>query len=157
MTWIWWTVAVLGTLFLLFIIESTYLVIALKWAEDRTIGLNYYGLAPEARDRFKKRLRLHATLLKPILWLNRRSGKLDLSKGRIQYKGVSAPSGTCSLESFQKADAYQARPEDIFVATQMKCGTTWMQHVVFQVLHRGNGDLVETGQAMYAVSPWIEG
>jgi hypothetical protein len=32
-----------------------------------------------------------------------------------------------------------------------------MQHLVFQILHRGNGDLVETGRTLYAVSPWLEG
>ena len=38
----------------------------------------------------------------------------------------------------------------------MKCGTTWMQHVVYEVLLRGKGNLVGSGTAMYAVSPWIE-
>jgi hypothetical protein len=32
-----------------------------------------------------------------------------------------------------------------------------MQHVVYEVLNRGNGNLVETGTAMYAISPWLEG
>jgi aryl sulfotransferase len=39
----------------------------------------------------------------------------------------------------------------------MKCGTTWMQQVVYEVLNRGRGNLVESGTAMYAVSPWLEG
>jgi hypothetical protein len=39
----------------------------------------------------------------------------------------------------------------------MRSGTTWMQHIVYQVLHRGNGDLVETGRELYAVSPLLEG
>ncbi len=38
----------------------------------------------------------------------------------------------------------------------MKCGTTWMQHVVYEVLQRGHGDIVDTGRTMYAISPWIE-
>jgi hypothetical protein len=29
--------------------------------------------------------------------------------------------------------------------------------VVYQVLLRGGGDLAERGEAMYAVSPWLEG
>jgi hypothetical protein len=45
----------------------------------------------------------------------------------------------------------------VFVVTQMKCGTTWMQHVVYEVLHRGNGDLVDSGRTLYGVCPWIEG
>ena len=52
--------------------------------------------------------------------------------------------------------SYQPRPEDVFVVTQMKCGTTWMQHVVYEVLMRGSGDLVPTGTALYAVSTWLE-
>jgi aryl sulfotransferase len=32
-----------------------------------------------------------------------------------------------------------------------------MQQVVYEVLHRGRGDLVSSGTALYAVSPWLEG
>jgi hypothetical protein len=38
----------------------------------------------------------------------------------------------------------------------MKCGTTWMQHLVYQVLTRGRGDLVGRDQPLYSMSPWIE-
>ena len=31
-----------------------------------------------------------------------------------------------------------------------------MQHLVYEILSRGEGDLVETGTALYAVSPWLE-
>ena len=157
MAWLWWILATLGVLFALFMIEGIYLSMVLKWEDEQTVGLNYYGLSQSGRDSFKRRLRRHAKLLRPILWLNGNGVKLDFRKARIQYKGVSAPTGSCSVESFAKADAYQPRAEDIFVATQMKCGTTWMQHIVFQVLYRGAGDLVETGREMYAVAPWIEG
>src|SRR5262249_27083406 len=108
------------------------------------------------RQRFKKRLRFHARLMKPVLWMSK-GKKVDFHSGRIQHKGVSAPSDSCSLEGFQKAETYAPKPEDVFVVTQMKCGTTWMQHVVFQVVYRGHGNLVETGRAIYAVSPWLEG
>ena len=70
---------------------------------------------------------------------------------------MSGPTGSCSVETFKAAAEYAPRPEDVFVVTQMKCGTTWMQHVVYEVLMRGQGNLVETGTAMYALSPWIEG
>ncbi|HEY2384335.1 MAG TPA: sulfotransferase domain-containing protein [Terriglobia bacterium] len=148
-----WLLAILGV----FVIQVIHLSIVLKWSDDRTTGLNYYGLPAAGRDRFKRRLRFHAAILRPILWLNTRSGKLDFRKARIVYKGISAPTGSCSLETFAKAEAYLPRPEDVFVVTQMRCGTTWMQHIVYQVLYRGNGDLVETGRELYAVSPWLEG
>lgn len=32
---------------------------------------------------------------------------------------------------------YQARPDDIFVSTYPKCGTTWTQHIVWLIIHRG--------------------
>jgi hypothetical protein len=118
--------------------------------------LNYYGLPPAERDAFKRRLAFHARLLRPVIWLSTRK-TMEFRRGRIEHKGVSAPSDSCSAAGFAKAEAYVPQQEDVFVATQMKCGTTWMQHVVFQVIHRGHGDLVETGREMYAVSPWIEG
>ncbi|MEP7347028.1 MAG: sulfotransferase domain-containing protein [Gemmatimonadaceae bacterium] len=157
MAWLWWILASLGIFVVLFLIQGIYLSTVLKWEDEQTIGLKYYGLPLAGREGFKRTLRRHAKLLRPILWMNAQSVKLDFRKARIQYKGISAPTGSCSVESFAKAEAYQPRPEDIFVATQMKCGTTWMQHIVFQILYRGNGDLVETGREMYAVAPWIEG
>ncbi len=154
MSILWW---VLGGIVLLYIVQSVYLAMVLRWEDEQTVGLNYYGRPQAERDRFKRALRLHAVLLSPVLWLNSRLVKLDFRKARIQYKGVSGPAGSCSTESFARAVAYRPRPEDVFVVTQMKCGTTWMQHVVYEVLNRGNGDLVTTGTALYAVSPWLEG
>jgi hypothetical protein len=154
---VWWFLATLAALVVLFVVQGIYLAWVLKWEDERTVGLAYYGRPPAERERFRRTLRRHAVLLSPIIWLNGRLATLDFRKARIQYKGVSAPTGSCSVESFAHAEAYQPRPEDIFVVTQMKCGTTWMQHVVYEVLHRGKGDLVATGTAMYAVAPWLEG
>ena len=154
MTWVVWFLIVVVTLF---IAMGIYLAMILKWEDEQTVGLNYYGRPLAERERFKRVLARHATLLSPMLWLNGRMVTVDFKKMRIQYKGVSAPAGSCSVESFQRAEGYQPRPEDIFVVTQMKCGTTWMQQVVFEILHRGQGHLVDTGTTMYSVSPWLEG
>jgi hypothetical protein len=153
-SWLAWG---LGAVIALFIAMGIYLALVLKWEDEQTVGLKYYGRSLAGRERFKKTLARHASLLAPMLWLNGRMTKLDFRRARIQYKGVSGPSGSCSVESFQRAEGYQPTAQDIFVVTQMKCGTTWMQHVVYEVLQRGRGDLVETGTAMYAVSPWLEG
>lgn len=147
----------LAALVALWIIMSIGLAAVLKWGDDQTVGLNYYGRPPAERERFKRTLARQATVLAPVLWLNSRLVKFDFARLRIQYKGVSAPTGSCSVESFTRAESYQPRPEDIFVVTQMKCGTTWMQHVVYEVLLRGRGNLVDSGSTMYAVSPWLEG
>jgi hypothetical protein len=79
------------------------------------------------------------------------------TRDSMSYKGVPGPAGSCTPETFARAEQYQACPEDVFVVTQMKCGTTWMQHVVYEVLNRGNGNLVASGTEIYSVSPWIEG
>ena len=154
---LWWLLGAIGVALALYIAFGVYLAMVLRWEDEQSLGLRYYGLDPAGRQRFRDRLRRHARLLAPILWLNGRLSRLDFSRARIVHKGVSAPTGSCSAESFAQAEAYQPRPEDVFVVTQMKCGTTWMQHVVYEVLHRGRGNLVASGTAMYAVSPWIEG
>ncbi len=152
-----WLLEGFAVLVVLYVLLTVYLAVMLRWEDEQTVGLSYYGRPPAERARFKRRLRFHAALLSPLLWLNGRMARLDFRRARIQHKGVSAPSGSCSKESFEKAETYQPRPEDVFVVTQMKCGTTWMLHVVYEILNRGHGDLVETGTALHAVAPWIEG
>src|SRR5204863_4862278 len=127
--------AILGVLILLFVAAGIYFAGVLRWADEQTLGLNYYGLSAAGRDAFKRKLALHARLLRPMIWLSSRK-TMDFRNGRIQHKGVSAPSDSCSAERFAKAEAYLPQKEDVFVVTQMKCGTTWMQHVVFQVVFR---------------------
>jgi hypothetical protein len=147
----------LGGAVVAYIGYTMYLATILKWEDEQTVGLAYYGKPLAERNRFKEQLRTHARRLRPILALNAKLAKLDFARSRIQYKGVSGPAGSCSAATFEAAASYQPRPEDVFVVTQMKCGTTWMQNVVYEVLMRGQGNLVETGGAMYAISPWIEG
>jgi hypothetical protein len=153
-SWLAWG---LGAVVALYVVMGIYLATVLKWEDEQTVGLKYYGRSKAERERFKRTLAVHSALLAPILWLNGRLTQADFRRVRIQYKGVSAPAGSCSVESFQRAESYTPVPEDVFVVTQMKCGTTWMQHVVYEIVHRGRGTLVETGTAMYAVSPWLEG
>ena len=152
-----WYVWILIGAVLLYVVMGIYLASVLKWGDDQTVGLKYYGRPLRERERFKQSLARHAAILSPMLWLNAKLAKFDFGRARIQYKGVSGPTGSCSVESFERAESYQPAPEDVFVVTQMKCGTTWMQHVIYEVLMRGRGNLVETGTAMYAVSPWLEG
>lgn len=151
-----WVGVVSGTIVLILIGQAIHLSVVLTWENEQTKGLGYYGLPPDARARFKQKLRRHARLLYPILRLIGKTSKFTFEKASFRHKGIAGPRGTCSEQSFAKADTYAARPEDIFVVTQMKCGTTWMQHVVYEILHRGKGTIVESGGTLYAVSPWIE-
>src|SRR5687767_2870087 len=125
----WWILGAVALIVFAYLGYATYLGMILRWEDEHTVGLAYYGLPLVERRAFRERLRQHARRLKPILWVTNRGAKLDFRTARIQYQGVSAPKGSCSVESFARAQAYQPRPEDVFVATQMKCGTTWMQHV----------------------------
>ena len=141
----------------LYVAMGIYLATILKWEDEQTVGLNYYGKPLKDRERFKNKLARHASLLSPMLWLNSKMTKVDFRRARFRSKVLSGPAGRSSDETFQRAEGYQPTPQDIFVVTQMKCGTTWMQNVVYEILHRGKGNLVETGGAMYAISPWLEG
>jgi hypothetical protein len=157
MSLLWWILGAAGAAVALYIAFTVYLALVLAWEDRQTVGLGYYGRPPAARERFKRRLRLHARLLAPLLWLNGRLATVDFRRSSVRHKGVAGPAGTTSAESFARAEAYRPRPEDVFVVTQMKCGTTWMQHVVYEVLHRGAGTIVASGVEMYALAPWLEG
>lgn len=152
-----WVLLAVGAFVAWYVVWSVYLAIVLRWEDEATVGLGYYGKSRQERERYKRRLRFHALLLSPLLWLNSRLTKLDFRTARVVHDGVAFPPGSCDAASLERAVRYEPRPEDVFVVTQMKCGTTWMQHVVYQVLRHGRGDLAETGTALYAQSPWLEG
>src|SRR5262245_23505113 len=136
--------------------QVLHLALVLSWSDARTRGANYYGLPQKGRQRFKQLLRLHALLLSPILTMLHWTMRPRFSQQRFLYEGVAGPFGACSPESFGQATHYMPRGEDVFVVTQMRSGTTWMQHLVYQVLLRGAGDLPGEGRALGAVSPWLE-
>ncbi|MGQ0765009.1 MAG: sulfotransferase domain-containing protein [Gemmatimonadota bacterium] len=157
MTVLWWILGAAGALLALFLVMGVWLSMVLRWEDEATVGLGYYGRPLAGRERFRGRLTLHARLLAPLIALNSRLAKLDFRRARMQYRGVSAPLGSCSPGSFERAVTYIPSAGDVFVVTQMKCGTTWMQNVVYEILLRGRGELVDKGGAIYAVSPWLEG
>ena len=154
---LFWAALLVAAVVVFLMVEMVYLSAVLVQGDKQTEGRNYYGASPAERDRFRKALRRHARRLSPILALLGRSSNFSFAKTSFQHRGLAAPKGTTSPASFARADAWQAGPQDVFVATQMKCGTTWMLHVVYQVLLRGDGKLVETGSTLHAVVPWIEG
>jgi aryl sulfotransferase len=146
-----------AALLALVVLQLFYLALVIRWSDRRTEGLAYYGASREERARFRRTLRLHARLLAPVLRIQSRISKLTFPLMSFRAEGLAGPRGTCSPETFAKGRAHVAGAQDIFVATQMKCGTTWMLHLVYQVLRRGGGDLVETGSTLHAVCPWLEG
>ena len=156
MSLIWWISLIVAAGLILVVGPMLYLALVLAWEDQRTRGVRYYGLAPAERDAFKRTLRTHARLLSPVIRVASRLNEIELASTGFEFEGVAGPKGTCSPESFASGNAYEPRPEDVFVVTQMKCGTTWMQHLVYEILMRGSGDLVDSGRTLYAVSPWLE-
>ncbi|KAH6926191.1 hypothetical protein HPB50_015803 [Hyalomma asiaticum] len=57
-------------------------------------------------------------------------------------------------ELVREALGYKPRPDDIFIVSYPKCGTTWMQHIVYSILNKGPPptDLLERTKAM----PFLE-
>ncbi len=150
-----WIAVIAGGVLAFLALQLFYLSAVLVWEDQKTRGVAYYGLPLAERDRFKRTLRRHAWRLWPIIRLTGLLSRFTFQKASFRHRGIAGPRGTCSKESFERADRYEAQPEDVFVATQMKCGTTWMQHVVYQVLLCGEGDLVESDSTLYAISPWL--
>lgn len=57
-------------------------------------------------------------------------------------------------EALASALEYRAEPDDIFVASYPKCGTTWLQYIVYLLLHDGRPLAAE--QKMTDVFPHLE-
>jgi hypothetical protein len=55
---------------------------------------------------------------------------------------------------FESGLRYRAQPGDIFVCTYPKCGTTWMQYIVYLLLHAG--EPLARGAALDRVFPHLE-
>lgn len=134
-----------------------YAVWYFRWEARNTKGLAYFGRPPEARRALKRRIRLLSAPVVPLVRLLAFIGRSKLTMPVFDYDGVSGPPRVSTPDVFARARAYAPRAEDVFVATQMRCGTTWMQQLVLQVVSRGTYEFTEPGRThLYAVSPWIE-
>jgi hypothetical protein len=133
-----------------------YAVWFLRWFDRETLGTAYFARSAEGRRAFKEQVARHGRVITPI------AGAIAAIPGlrripSFEFDGVSGPIQTCSARLYERTKHFVPDEHDVFVATQMKCGTTWMQQVVYEVLSRGKGDLSDDGHRhMYAVSPWIE-
>ncbi|KAL1414137.1 hypothetical protein MTO96_000956 [Rhipicephalus appendiculatus] len=68
-------------------------------------------------------------------------------------KGVTIPY-TFPDDAVASALSYEPRPGDLFVATYPKCGTTWVQYVVYGIFHDGHPptDIKQ----FFSASPFLE-
>ncbi len=126
-----------------------------RWLDRETLGNAYFARSRAERRRFVEALRRKARWFVPLARILARVRRLRTPY--FEHEGVTGPAATCSPELFARTAAFEPEEGDVFVATQMKCGTTFMQQVVYEVLSRGEGNLGDDGHRhLYAVSPWIE-
>lgn len=152
-----WVLAMIaGVVVSVGLLPVAYLVVVVMSTDRRTRGLAYFGLPPAQRASIRRRLALHARILRPLLELLSRASPFSFERERFTFAGISGPKGTCSAESFERASRYAPASIDVFVASQMRSGTTWTLNLVYQLLTRGRGDPGDSGRTLYSISPWIE-
>jgi hypothetical protein len=69
------------------------------------------------------------------------------------HDGFRMPMGF-PVEGFDSGQRYRARPGDIFVSSYPKCGTTWVQYILWLILHRG--EPLPLGRRIDEVFPHLE-
>jgi aryl sulfotransferase len=146
-----------GVLALVVAANVLYLAWYFRWEQRQTRGMAYYGRPVAARRSLKRQIYWRSLPIRPFVrllaLLNRRRATMPV----FEYEGVSGPPRVSSPQVFARARMYRPRPEDVFVVTQMRCGTTWMQQLVYETVCRGDGGLGDQGRGhLYAISPWID-
>ena len=142
----------------LFLLGFQYLAWYQRWEWRQTSGMAYYGKSLSERRALKRRIRRYARIAAPLASLLARGLRERADMPTFEFEGVFGPPRVSSPEVFERAKNYRPQPEDIFIATQMRCGTTWMQQLVYEIVNRGHGDLSDAGHChLYAICPWIDG
>ena len=156
MMMIW--LGVLLAIIVLFVAGFQYLAWYQRWERQQTRGMAYYGRSLAERRALKARIRVYSRLAVPFVKLLAMDAQKRTTMPAFEFDGVCGPTSVSSPQVFERAKNYQPRPEDVFVATQMRCGTTWMQQLVYEVVQGGRGDLSDRGHGhLYATCPWIDG
>jgi len=134
-----------------------YLFWYFRWESRNTEGVAYFGRTLKERRALKRRIRLMSLPALPMAHLLSPLARRQKGLPSFEYGGVHGPMKASSPEVFAQAKGYTPRPEDIFVATQMRCGTTWMQQIVYQIITHGAGDFTDSGiRHLNTLSPWID-
>ena len=142
---------------LLLVAGFQYLKWYQRWEGRNTGGMAYYSRPLAGRRDLKNRIRRYSAPILPLVRFLALGSREQRTMPAFEFEGVCGPPKVSSPEVFERAKKYQPRPEDVFVATQMRCGTTWMQQLVYEIVNRGNGDLSDKGHGhLYAISPWID-
>jgi hypothetical protein len=149
---------ILVVVIVLFVAGFQYLAWYQRWENRNTVGMAYYGKSLAERRAIKECIRGYSRPVMPFVKLLAMGVQKQAGMPGFEYEGVWGPPKVSSPAVFERASKYQPGPEDVFVATQMRCGTTWMQQIVYEIVNRGKGDLSDNGHGhLYAVSPWLDG
>ena len=70
----------------------------------------------------------------------------------VRINGLKVPP-TFDAEWIEKIKDMKLRPDDVWIVTYPKCGTTWTQQIVRLILNRGKDDGLNLENAV----PWVEG
>lgn len=126
-----------------------------RWFIREVSGTSFFGRPAAERAAFADEVRRRGRFAAPLITLISRARGGQIPDG-VDWNGTTAPL-QCSRQDFERAVNYEPRTGDVFVVTQMKCGTTWMKQIVYEILMRGRGDLSDSGgRHIYGVSSWIE-
>ncbi|HEX5070058.1 MAG TPA: sulfotransferase domain-containing protein [Vicinamibacterales bacterium] len=151
-----WFGAVLAVAVLV-LADVLYVVWYFRWEARQTSGMAYFGRPLAERRALKRRIRWLSFPARPLLVFVAIVFRRQLTMPFFEFEGVAGPRKASGPEIFERAKHYRPKPEDVFVATQMRCGTTWMQQIVYEIVHRGQGDPQQRGHGhLYAISPWID-
>ncbi|XP_012509275.1 PREDICTED: sulfotransferase 6B1 isoform X1 [Propithecus coquereli] len=63
-----------------------------------------------------------------------KSKETALSRLFFTYQGIPYPVTMCTSETFQALDAFEARHDDIVLASYPKCGSNWILHIVRELI-----------------------
>jgi hypothetical protein len=146
----------LGILAAAAIIQLIHFSVVTVRSDQQTNDGRYFAMPRADRAAFRARLRRHTWLLAPLIWVISRILTVRLKNATFHHQGVPGPKGACDERSFARGAQYRPSADDVFVVTPMKCGTTWMQNLVYQLATRGSHDLSVTGTALYHLAPWLE-
>ena len=150
-----WT---LGTVLALAAAGVVYLAVYFRWERRHTAGMAYFGQPSAQRRALKRKIAWYSLPAQALLGMVAVALRRRSTMPSFAYQGVSGPPRVSGPEIFARARNYRPEPHEVFVATQMRSGTTWMQQLVYEILMRGCGDLSDRGHGhLRAVSPWIDG
>jgi aryl sulfotransferase len=72
--------------------------------------------------------------------------------GKISFTGRPLRHYEGFIANNERWERFQMRPDDVIITTPSKCGTTWMQTIVYMLL-RGRTELTVP---MGTISPWLD-